>query len=282
MERINTKITLLIVVIFATSMLSIAGSLATQSTPKPFIPQFSIKVVDYSYDVPTTYSTDSYTGKQITNPGYHVEDIRIEGKIKNQPFIPYTMPNPNSTSNYDATLKIDFYYNIRYKGHFGSESEWMNLVGTRDADFLIQNYGFEYTNFTIAGYNARMFEEGAVIDLQVKAYIGFETWGFVGTFPYRILNGEESGWSNTLTITISKDAASSNTYATNIDNSPYPTITSPQPVKTTTPTSIISEIPTPSPTPSVPEFSWLTILPLLLAIPIFFAVRRKTVFRHNN
>ena len=107
-------------------------------------------------------TTDSYTGKQVTNPGYHVDDIRVEGKIKNQHFTPYMIPNPNSTNSYNANLNIDFYYNIRYKGHFGKESEWMKLYGTRDVDFLKQNYGSEYTNFTASRYNARMFQDGAV------------------------------------------------------------------------------------------------------------------------
>ena len=273
MSKISKTLALFLTLIIALSCLTLLtiSPANAQTTPKPSIPQFSIQVVDYSYDVPTKYSTDSYTGKQTTIPGYHVDDIRVEGKIKNQHFTPYTIPNPNSTSNYDANLNIDFYYNIRYKGHFGSESEWMKLAGTRDVDFLIQNYGSEYTNFTVAGYDARMFQEGAVIDFQVNAYIGFETWGFVGTFPYRILNGEESGWSNTQTLTISKDATSSNTYATNIDSSPYPIIESPQTLTTPTPTSTQN----PTPTPTVPELSWLAILPLLIATPLIALILLK-------
>jgi hypothetical protein len=37
---------------------------------------------------------------------------------------------------------------------------------------------------------------------------------------------------------------------------------------------------TPTPTPSIPEFSWLTILTLLLAIPIVLVIIRKTVSRN--
>jgi hypothetical protein len=216
---------------------------SAQAMPKPSVPQFSIQVIDYSYDVPTTYYTDPYTGKQVANPGYHVEDIRVEGKIKNQHFTSYMIPNPNSTSSYDTHLNIDFYYKIRYKGHFGDE--WNKLGGTRDDDFLKQNYGSEYTNFTAAGYNARQFHEDAQVDFQVEAFIGYETWGFISTWPYRILNGEGSGWSETLTVTISKND-SSNTYASTIDNTQYPTLTSPQPLPTPTPTA--SATPTQSPT----------------------------------
>jgi hypothetical protein len=39
--------------------------------------------------------------------------------------------------------------------------------------------------------------------------------------------------------------------------------------------------PTNSPTPSVPEFSWLTILPFLLAIPIVLVIVRKRLQRND-
>ena len=35
--------------------------------PKPSVPEFTVALVDTSYDVPTTYSTDPYTGKQLTH-----------------------------------------------------------------------------------------------------------------------------------------------------------------------------------------------------------------------
>lgn len=232
---------------------------SAQSTPKPSVPQFSIQVVDYSYDVPTTYSTNPFTGKQVTHYGYHVDVIEVKGNIKNQHFTPYTIPDPNSTGNY---LNIDFYYDIRYRGHFGGE--WKQLYGSYDVDFLKQKYASEYTNFTADTYNAPGLQEGAVIDFQVKAHIGFETWGGISYFPYRILNGEESGWSNTLTVTISKDATSSNAYMTNIDSSPYPTLESPETLTTPTQTSIISG--TSIPRPSVPELPFIAALSLLAVI----------------
>jgi hypothetical protein len=262
-------VTLVFLLIMAASSMMVGSSYA-QSVPTPSVPQFSIQVVDRSYDVPTTYSTDSYTGKEVVHPGYHVEDMRVEGLIKNQHFTPYTIPNPNSTSSHDTNLNIDFYYNIRYKGHFGGEDEWMQLYGSEDVDFLKQKYGSDYTNFTVGGYDARVFQDGAIVDFQVKAVIGFETWGFVATWPYRILNGEGSGWSNTLTVTISKDTSSSTAYATTIDNSPYPTLTMPQTFTTPTPV-------TPTPTPSVPEFPILAIVILLIVIALLASVmvRRK-------
>ena len=227
-----------------------------QTIPKPAVPQFSIQVVDHSYDVPTTNTTDPYSGKQIINPGYHVNDMIVEGKIKNQHFTAYG--------------NIDFYYNISYRGHFAGE--WRKLFGSEDEDFLKQSYGSEYTSFNISRYNAIELHEGDQIDVRIEAVIGSETWGFVSTWPYRILNGEVSGWSDTLTVTDSTDITSSNTYATTIDGSTYPTLIS-QSLATSTPTI------NPTPTPSVPEFPVLAILPFfvsLFLVAVYFKHRRTT------
>ena len=264
--RSTTKgFSLILIVTLAVLSLIMIESAFAQSIPKPSVPQFSLKVVDYSYDVPTTYSTDPYTGKQITIPGYHVDDIRVEGKIKNQLFTPYTIPNLNPTGSYNANLEIDFYYNISYKGHFGSE--WRKLFGTEDVDYLKQNYSSEFTIFNVSRYNAVEFQDGDVVDFKVEAVIGYETWGSAGSWPYRILNGEFSGWSDTLKVTINKVTTSSDTYATTIDSSPYPTLTTP------TPTSPIA------PSPTVPEFASLTLLPLLLFVPLLVAlfVRKRRI-----
>jgi hypothetical protein len=236
--------TILLIIALTASSLIMVEFASAQSIPKPSVPQFSIQVVDYSYDTPTTYYTDPYTGKQGKNLGYHVEEIRVEGEIKNQHFNSYSIPNPNTTSRYDTYLTIDFYYDIRYKGRF--EAKWTSLYGGEDYPFLKQEYGNEFTNFTVNKYNTFLrFQDGDQIDFQVRAVIGYETWGFVSTWPYRILNGEGSGWSETLTVTISKND-SSNTYASTIDNTPYPTLTSPQPLPTPTPTA--SATPTQNPT----------------------------------
>ena len=75
--------------------------------PKLLVPEFTVKLVDNSYDVPTTHSIDPYTGQNITNPGYHVENKTIEVTVKNQPFTPFY-----AVDSFNAS----FYYNIRTKG----------------------------------------------------------------------------------------------------------------------------------------------------------------------
>ncbi len=271
--NMKKSLTSILILVMVASSIIMAQNASAQTMPKPSVPQFSIQVVDHSYDVPTTYSTDSYTGKQITIPGYHVDDIRVEGKIKNQHFTPYTIPNPNSTN---SNLDIEFYYNISYKGHFGTE--WRQLDGSEDVDFLKQSYSSEFTDFNISRNDGIDLQDGSQIDVRIKAVIGFETWGFVAAWPYRILNGEDSGWSSTLTITVSKNATSDNMYASTIDSLPYPTLTSPQSLSTPTPTSSVS------PTPTVPEFSILAVFALFAIIPVIIVmfVRKKATLKVYN
>jgi hypothetical protein len=173
-------------------------------------------------------------------------------------------------------LNIDFYYNISYKGHFGNE--WRQLHGSEDVDFLKQSYGSDYTDFNISRNNDIDLQDGSQVDVRVKAVIGFETWGFASAWPYRILNGEDSGWSSTLTVTVSKNATSDNTYTSTVDSSTYPTLVSPQSVSTPTPTSPVS------PTPTVPEFTILAVFTLFAIIPaiIMMLVRKKAMLKAYN
>ena len=60
-------------------------------------------MVDNSYNVPPTQTTDPYTGKTTTTEGYRIEKIDIEIKIKNQK---------------DSMIE----YQVRTKGHY--EQEW--------------------------------------------------------------------------------------------------------------------------------------------------------------
>src|SRR3990172_3290742 len=101
----NKKFVLLLILILTASSLT-AVNLANASIPKPSVPEFTLKLVDSSYDEPTTYSTDPYTGKQVTHEGYHVESRTIELKIKNQPFTPFLVEE--GTAKWTAYLQ----YNI--------------------------------------------------------------------------------------------------------------------------------------------------------------------------
>jgi hypothetical protein len=82
----------------------------------------------------------------------------------------------------------------------------------------------------------RPLTEGDQIDIQVKAVIATEHLSYPVNAGYWAF--KSSGWSSTQTVT-----------------------------------DLTSDISTP--TPSVPEFSWLTIIPILLTIPIALILARK-------
>ena len=96
---------LFIAILTASSLVMIKATPASAAT-KPSVPEFTVELVDSSYDVPTTYSIHPYTGEKVTHEGYHVELRTLEIRIKSD------MPNDIE----------GFYYNIRWKGHF--EEEW--------------------------------------------------------------------------------------------------------------------------------------------------------------
>jgi hypothetical protein len=67
----NRRIALvLILILTASSLIVVKTAPASASIPKPSVPEFTLKFVDYSYDVPPTYGIDPYTGKVVmTNTG---------------------------------------------------------------------------------------------------------------------------------------------------------------------------------------------------------------------
>jgi hypothetical protein len=235
--------------------LSVVNPASAQTVPKPATPQFSIQYVDYSYNIPAYNSTNAFTGEQIHNPSQHIGDVRVEGKIKNQVFTRYSVPNPPDGA---YSSDVGFYYNVRSKGHFGTE--WTDIYGYHNADFIGQNSSSEYTNFTIYMQD---FPEGSQIDYQVQALIGFPGTTYIGPYPQPIIIGEESEWSGTLTLVFTKNATAI-AFASNIDNSPYPVLPTPSPSPSPTPTQTPTT--TPSATPATPNLS--TNQPSMVAIGI--------------
>jgi hypothetical protein len=146
---------------------------------KPSIPEFTLKYMDNSYDVPPTYGIDEYTGKTIvTKPGEHVDNRTIEITIKNQAFTPFT--------DASSGRAINLYYDIRYKGSFGQDStaQYTTVSYTLPWNVLEGQINFQVK--ALKGYVERTVEESRII--------------FV-IYNYTV-QGAESGWSNTQTITI--------------------------------------------------------------------------------
>jgi hypothetical protein len=122
----------------------VQASVDANDTPKPSIPEFTLKFVDNSYYVPPTYEINPYTGENVmTEEGYHVEKKSIVLKIKNQPFTHY----------YDNGTSIGLFYSARaensrgrlpascclFKGE-GSISESASVLssaGLRSPSFLV-------------------------------------------------------------------------------------------------------------------------------------------------
>ncbi|MCL2134670.1 MAG: hypothetical protein FWH37_03830 [Candidatus Bathyarchaeota archaeon] len=159
-----------------------------QAISKPSVPQFTLKLVDNSYDVPslTTTTIDQYTGQEstYTRPGYHVENRTIEIKIRNQPFTPSTAENGQ---------KRELLYNVRVKGHFGEE--WTNcFTETSLSD----------TQYAVLTFPAQNYAVGAQLDFQVEAIIGhiYDPMPDRLIFIMAFMTEASSGWSNTQQFTI--------------------------------------------------------------------------------
>jgi hypothetical protein len=188
-------------------------------------PEFTVQYVDRSYDVPVTYwyTTDPYTGEQITHTsgGNHVDNRTIEVSIRNQPFTPY-LDAENHT--------IGLYYNVRSKGHF---EDWTSSSGGGGAVALHSSPGgYTVISINIANWNG--LRDNGQIDFQVEAITGYPASdaNYCGAVHFTTI--EESGWSNTQTITVGNAATPTPTTPSYI---PWPNSTAtPNPTATPAPT----------------------------------------------
>jgi hypothetical protein len=180
---------------------------SAQAGYKPSVPEFTVKLVDYSYDVPpsTTTTIDQYTGEKVTTttPGYHIENKTIEITIKNQPFTPYTGTNG---------ITYYLYYTVQSKGRFGEDwQNWGSTVQTKNP----YGGGFipspEYSQGSIVSSSANGYANGAQVEFRVEAIIGhYVPYNPDSMFPqYWFETDVSSGWSSVQTITISGESLSS-------------------------------------------------------------------------
>ena len=196
----------ILVLTLLTSVLINAASAQTM-TQLP-VPEFTLQIVDHSYDVAPTYTIDPYTGQnQTASYGYHVEKRFINVVITN--------PNITSFSNANGNV-VNLYYNVRERGHF--YQNWTNYDPTDDSNMAPTNnqyttipYGFGNENpggFSIfLGYIA----PGGMVDFQVQAIEGYYSQVEVNSsdsYCWRIQEYNvftqtgTSGWSDTQTITV--------------------------------------------------------------------------------
>ena len=243
MGKIGKTFALLLALIAIMSCLTLLAvkPANAQPIPKPSVPEFTIEPVGPSFDIPPTYSFNSSSGLFYVNEGYHFEYSTVEVIIKNQAF--------TNQTNIDYLL-----YNVRLKPHDYPDSYWQELFNPNLDGFPIQTS----SNFTIIPIAAEgatglqyQIPAGATTDVQVKAMIGHIERGFNGNatnqiemYPY-VFVGQTSGWSDTHTVTL--------------------------------PPKVPITVSSPAPSPTIPEFpATLAItLPVLIALAVVVASRRK-------
>jgi hypothetical protein len=245
MSTIGKSFALILILLMAISSASllIVKPTNAQTLPTPSIPQFSLKFVDSSYDVPTSVTTDPFTGQNTTMQGYHVQQSTLEIIIVNQQLVYQSKEYPGAS----------FYYNVNFKGQF--DSSWRRwffpdnmplanasgpqtiiTMGTLSGNSLNVSSGSQPTEIDVPSNGTIDFQVQALIGQVGKVAQSLGGWEF---------DGQTSGWSTTQTITIPASSTSS---------TPTPTIPNSGPTSS------------PTLTPTVPEFSWLAILPLLASM----------------
>jgi hypothetical protein len=203
MGRSSKGFSLLLAVILAVSSLIMVESASAQSIPKPSVPEFTVKLVDNSYDVPATTTSiiDSYNNKTITRtfPASHVQNITVELTVANQHF-PATIDGNTSF----------LYYNLRTKPHFGDN--WAQQYNeTTHIGTLTSQSSSQYTVLFSAPVDD--FNIGDQVDYQVKAILGYQytTYEYLehlspnydGPYPVPVNHTafvESSDWSPTQTF----------------------------------------------------------------------------------
>ncbi len=267
MVSISKSFALILILAMATaslSLLMIKPACAQTDTaspapiPNPSVPEFNVEFINSSYEVPTAYSINQYSGQNVTNSGYSVNNGSIEITITNQPFAPYVYDNMGNL--------VNLLYNVRMKGQY-SET-WTNLYNDVQ-DYPISS-GSQYTVLSFPvntnAWNSLSIPAGAKVDFQVQAMIGYEQVSLTFGTPL-IFHGETSDWSNTQTMTIANGSTSTSSSTSTLANqTPTPGLTS-------------------TPTAAIPEFPVLTILPFclfMLSIAILLLHRKNPNVSQKN
>jgi len=248
---------LILTVIFVISCLTLLTVKPTnaQTIPTPSIPEFTAKFVNSSHTVTTT---NNYTGQSQTQL---INNNSIELTINNQPF---------DYSNNALTYQI--YFNVRVKPHFSKIDNWTEVYPLENLtsspanangifpyawyiyspiqsnststtiDFQVApTDAYQATGYDIYGTPFSGLPIDSQLDFQVEALVGHNStyWHIPNPFAPNyhsssvpaVAYDSNSGWSRTQTVTISETASIS-----------------------------------PSPSSTIPELSWLVILPLLLSL----------------
>jgi hypothetical protein len=235
---------LVFVLILVMSNLMMLESALAQSMPKPSTPQFSLKVVNAS-EVSANYWVDPVGGQNMTVPSNYIVHYVIEMTIKNQPFVSYNYNGQNISLFYNVRMKESpmenwtTIYEASLRFPYQSNSDNTVLLFPIEDDS--QNYAILSYYWASRDYDSPLRGislSGAQVDFQADAMIGYVSRTI--EFNSWHFTGQTSDWSNTQTAAI----------------------------------PVIFSDSLPTPTPSVPEFSWLAIMSLLAA-SFFVAIKLK-------
>ncbi len=239
---------------------SIVVAFAQTSIPKPSAAEFTLKVIDSSYNVQPTYTTDPYTGKSVTvSEGYRAQNGTVQVEIRNQPL----------ADGYDGSgHALALFYSIQTKGHFEGDL-WddypssvdgvnNNYLPSSNSDFTVISLAYGNTVHSLGE-----FPSGGQIDFRVQAFIGYATTvqGFYydlamrnESYTYQNYTGQAGDWSSVQTITIPQPSSPSETPSPKPTPSPSETAT-PSPSPSTSPYTSTTSQPTlePSSTPNLPK-----------------------------
>ncbi|MCW3998989.1 MAG: hypothetical protein NWE93_01970 [Candidatus Bathyarchaeota archaeon] len=190
--------TVALVLVLAAST-SLLAAMASAEVSVPSVPQFSLPVVDNSRYVPETFTTDSYTGQTTSQGGYTLENITVQVTIKNQPFTSSLLPDGNVTQ---------LRYAVRFKGHFdgwsGSSEQVAYAVQVSGKGETVVEYFKGWSGYSSSGYQQLPNIDGAQVDFQVKAQVGYDysyNSGDGYPFPLHDFNVlAESSWSDIQTV----------------------------------------------------------------------------------
>jgi hypothetical protein len=258
MVNIRIIFTLVLVFTLMASSLILIPPAASSDIPTPSVPQFTVKLVDCSYDVPQTTSVDPYNGKTITHPGYHVDNLTLQIQIKNPLYTPITLDG--------AKDPLMYYYNIRTKGHF--EEQWYEIFSAGGNGYLKRCDGAQTIYTTQVECDPYGFKLGgtqyppdAQFDYQVQALIGVivDNGPFTDNPFSEEFVGESSGWSSTQTFSASQ----------------YTSAPTPLPSQPITDSSTPLWVPVPTPTPpqadTLYSFNWSSAETFLVILFVVIA-----------
>ena len=261
----NKSYTLIIIAILASSLFILESTYA-QALSKPSVPEFTLKLVKTS-ELPSISWGHPYNNDlsvQKDKDSYYT----IELKVKNQNFTPF-----KEYMN-GGEKEISLMYNVRLK--INNSQNWITAYSpektgpaSTTSDLIIpfsiqpsllndaenSSYGFYIRAYYVNSYSysnvTNWIPEGQIqISFQVQALMGYLT--MIQDNPITnqwvwVFKGQTSDWSPTQTITIGDESVS------------------------------------PSPSPTVPELSWLVIVPLLLFVfTVAILVRHQKTIKSRN